>query len=122
MIYKIPASQPGLVCIVFELPSSIWADRIVVSGTFNNWNEQEVPMHQDRSGVWRARIELPIGQRYEYRYLVDGRWQTDCHSASHAETNFGSCISWVLGVRLAVSPAEMSRLPHSRIGRSAYSE
>ncbi len=42
MIYKIPTSQPGLVCVVFELPSCVWADRIVVSGTFNNWDERTV--------------------------------------------------------------------------------
>ena len=63
MIYKIPTSQPGLVCVVFELPSCVWADRIVVSGTFNNWDERAVTMQQDRDGVWRARLELPMGQR-----------------------------------------------------------
>ena len=43
MIYKIPTNQPGLVCVVFELPSCVWADRIVVSGTFNNWDERAFP-------------------------------------------------------------------------------
>jgi hypothetical protein len=90
MIYKIPTSQPGLVCVVFELPSCVWADRIVVSGTFNNWNERELPMHQDRDGVWRARLELPLGQRYEFRYLIDGRWQTDYHADGFTENGFGS--------------------------------
>jgi hypothetical protein len=90
MIYKIPTSHPGLVCVVFELPSCVWADRIVVSGTFNNWNEREFPMHQDRDGIWRARLELPIGQRYEFRYLIDGRWQTDYHADGFTENGFGS--------------------------------
>lgn len=90
MIYKIPTNCPGFVCVVFELPSCVWADRIVVSGTFNNWNEREVPMHQDRDGVWRARLELPAGKRFEYRYLIDGRWQTDYHADGFTENEFGS--------------------------------
>lgn len=90
MIYKIPTSHPGLVCVVFELPSCVWADRIVVSGTFNNWNERDMPMHQDRDGVWRARLELPLGHRYEFRYLIDGRWQTDYHADGFTENGFGS--------------------------------
>ncbi len=88
MIYKIPTSQPGLVCVVFELPSCVWADRIVVSGTFNNWDERAVTMHQDRDGVWRARLELPIGQRYEFRYLIDGRWQTDYHADGFMDNGY----------------------------------
>jgi hypothetical protein len=90
MIYKIPTGQSSLVCVVFELPSCVWADRIVVSGTFNSWNERELAMHQDRDGVWRARLELPIGQRYEFRYLIDGRWQTDYHADGFTENGFGS--------------------------------
>jgi hypothetical protein len=47
-------------------------------------------MHQDRDGVWRARLELSIGQRYEFRYLIDGRWQTDYHADGFTENGFGS--------------------------------
>jgi hypothetical protein len=90
MIYKIPTSRPGFLSVVFELPSCVWADRIIVSGTFNNWNECEVPMRQDRDGVWRARLELPAGQRFEFRYLIDGRWQTDYHADGFTENGFGS--------------------------------
>lgn len=90
MIYKLPTKQPGLVCVVFELPSCLWADRISVSGEFNNWNERALPMHQDRDGIWRAQLELPLGQRYEFRYVIDGRWQTDYHADGFTENRYGS--------------------------------
>jgi hypothetical protein len=90
MIYKAPANHPGLVCVMFELPSCLWADRICVSGTFNDWNERALPMHQDRDGIWRAQLELPLGQRYEFRYVIDGRWQTDYHADGFTDNDFGS--------------------------------
>jgi hypothetical protein len=68
----------------------LWADRICVSGTFNDWDEQALPMHQDRDGVWRAQLTLPLGQRHEFRYVIDGRWQTDYHADGFTANNFGS--------------------------------
>lgn len=90
MIYKLATPQPNVVCVVFELPSCVWADQIFVSGSFNDWNEAALPMRQDRDGVWRARIELPAGKRYEFRYLIDGRWQTDYHADGFADNQYGS--------------------------------
>ena len=90
MIYKMPTLHAGLACVEFELPSCVWADRIFVSGTFNNWSERTLPMHQDRDGVWRACLELPLGQRHEFRYVIDGRWQTDYHADGFTENEFGS--------------------------------
>ncbi len=85
MISKSPANRPGYVSIQFELPSCVWADRIFVSGDFNDWNGTAIPMRQERDGVWRARVELESGQRYQFRYLIDGRWQTDNHADGFAD-------------------------------------
>jgi hypothetical protein len=90
MIYKTPSPHARLACVEFELPSCVWADRIFVSGTFNNWSESALPMRQDRDGIWRARLELPLGQRHEFRYVIDGRWQTDYHADGFTENDFGS--------------------------------
>ena len=90
MIYKAPSNQPGYVRVVFELPSCVWADRIYVSGSFNDWSETKIPMFQDRDGVWRATVELPAGQTHEYRYLIDGRWQTDYHADGCTNNSYGS--------------------------------
>ena len=34
-------------------------------------------MQQERDGAWRAIVDLPIGQLYEFYYVVDGERQTD---------------------------------------------
>lgn len=90
MIYKIPSHQPGFARVVFELPSCVWADRICVVGTFNAWDESRAPMAQDRDGVWRAIVELPTGRTYEFRYVIDGRWQTDYHADGFTDNEHGS--------------------------------
>lgn len=80
MIYKRPSPLHGHIQVTLELPSSIWADRIYLVGEFNNWNPRATPLHCARSGVWRVTLDLPAGRRYEFRYLIDGRWCTDQHA------------------------------------------
>ncbi len=123
MIYKIPTSQPGLVCVVFELPSCVWADRIVVSGTFNNWDERAVTMQQDRDGVWRARLELPMGQRYEFRYLIDGRWQTDYHADGFMDNGYGShnsIVDLTLVMTLPMAKRAGSQVPDGHVTKAPH--
>jgi len=90
MIHKSPSSRPGFTRVTFELPSCVWADRIYVAGTFNDWDERTIPMVQSRDGVWRATIELASGRCHEFRYLIDGRWQTDYHADSFTDNIYGS--------------------------------
>lgn len=90
MIRKLRSSIPGHVRVVFELPACVWADRIYLSGDFNNWSRTDLPLHQGRDGVWRVVLDLPAGQRYQFRYLVDGQWRTDYHADGYAPNEYGS--------------------------------
>lgn len=89
MIKKVASSVPGYVYVSFELPSSLWADRIFLVGDFNHWDEKATPMCQERDGVWRATLELPHGHRFEFRYLIDGKWMSDSHADGFAPNEFG---------------------------------
>jgi len=59
----------------FFLPSYKNADKVFLSGSFNNWSTMQMPMHKTDSG-WVARIKLLPG-KYTYRYITDGRWRED---------------------------------------------
>lgn len=96
MIKKSPSAQPGTIRVAFELPSCVWADRIYLAGDFNDWNETSLPMRQGRDGVWRVEVELPIGRSYQFRYIVDGHWQTDYHADGHTENEYGTHNSFVM--------------------------
>lgn len=84
MIHKSPSPFPGHVRVIFELPSSIWADRIALSGAFNGWSEDSTPMVQERDGAWRATLDLPTDGHFEYHYLINGNWQTDSRADGFA--------------------------------------
>jgi len=90
MIHKTPSNRSGYVYVVFELPSCLWADQIAVTGDFNHWDHSALPMRQGRDGVWRAFLELPAGKVYEFRYVVDGRWQTDHQADGTSDNGYGS--------------------------------
>ncbi|MCL4860822.1 MAG: isoamylase early set domain-containing protein [Caldilineaceae bacterium] len=80
MIYKTPSPKPDHVRVVFELPASLWADQVFLVGDFNRWDPTTLPLTQDRQGVWRAILDLPVGTSYQFCYLIDGQRHTDFHA------------------------------------------
>lgn len=90
MIRKYRSPIPGHVRVVFELPSCVWADRISLTGDFNQWRENDILLQQARSGVWQATVDLPLGAKYHFRYIVDGEWTTDSHADEMSDNSFGS--------------------------------
>ena len=81
--------------VTFELPACVWADQVFLVGDFNEWNETATPFQQDRNGVWRATMDLPADNEFQFRYLVDGNWRTDNHADSLVENIYHSTNSVV---------------------------
>jgi 1,4-alpha-glucan branching enzyme len=96
MIRKYNSPLAGHVRVVFELPSSVWADRISLTGDFNEWRENDIMLQQTRSGVWQAAVDLPFGTRSQFRYVVDGQWYTDSHADGMSDNTYGSQNSLVI--------------------------
>jgi len=67
-----PAVTSNGVMFTLEAPD---AESVQLAGDFNGWildgSEMELT-----DGVWKKVVELPPG-RYRYRYVIDGRWQSD---------------------------------------------
>ena len=95
MIRKYRSPVPGHVRVVFELPSCVWADRISLTGDFNEWRENDILLQQARSGVWQVALDFPVGASYQFRYVVDGQWYTDSHADGVPDNQFGSQNSLV---------------------------
>jgi 1,4-alpha-glucan branching enzyme len=96
MIRKYRSPIPGHVRVVFELPSSVWADRISLTGDFNEWRENDIVLQQTRSGVWQAAVDLPLGTKHQFRYVVDGQWCTDSHADGTSDNSYGSQNSMII--------------------------
>jgi 1,4-alpha-glucan branching enzyme len=114
MIRKLASPKTGHVRVAFELPACIWADRIFLVGDFNDWDPRSLPFHQGRDGIWRVYVDLLAGRSYEFRYLVDGRWQTDYHADGWATNTFGSQNSVVHAL---LPPDETVASPHGSLVR-----
>ena len=65
------------------------ARRVALVGTFNEWDDNTLPMKKDTKGTWKASVALPPG-RYEYRLWVDGVWHDDPNAQERVENPFGS--------------------------------
>lgn len=98
MIYKEPLNDSDKVRVTFELPSSLWAERVNLVGDFNDWDTTKDEMQQSRqSGNWRITLILPVGREYQFRYLVNGRdWQNEWHADKYVSNKFGSDNSVVV--------------------------
>ena len=91
MLYKRPSDNPNTVLVIFEIPGTIWAERVTLVGDFNDWNKTNLPLIQNREGNWVIEIELATKQEYRFRYLFDGEtWRNEWHADAYIPNGFGT--------------------------------
>ena len=77
-------AKPKRSRVIFRLDAPN-ANQVVLMGDFNGWNPKKHAMIKNNDGIWeKTTMLLPGG--YEYKFLVDGHWQTDPNS-DHACIN-----------------------------------
>jgi 1,4-alpha-glucan branching enzyme len=72
-------SKPICKC-TFSLPKEAaqGAEKVELVGEFNDWAPQTHPLKRLKSGEFKIVIDLEVGKKYEYRYLIDGEtWEND---------------------------------------------
>lgn len=77
----------------FYLSGSQNARNVYISGTFNDWSTTQTPMKFTGKG-WMTDLKLEPG-KYEYKYIIDGRWTTDPANKQRQRNNAGSFNSVV---------------------------
>lgn len=70
----------------FELKGYLNAKKVVLAGSFNDWNERELKMTKTNNG-WTLPLYLKNGT-HTYKFIVDNEWMTD--PANKAVRNDGS--------------------------------
>ncbi len=68
------------------------AKRVELAGEFNDWAPEATPLEKSNDGRWVTKLNLNSGQ-YQYRYVVDGRWQQDPYNANTVQNEFGEMNS-----------------------------
>ena len=66
--------------VTFTMPKEAFpkAKRVYIVGDFNDWKRKATPMKKLKTGAFKIVLDLPCGNEYQYRYLIDGKaWEND---------------------------------------------
>lgn len=79
----------------FRLAGFADAKEVIVTGSFNNWNEEGYRMQQ-KAGEWILPIRLEQG-KYTYKFIVDRRWILDPANKLWEENEYGTdnSVLWI---------------------------
>lgn len=62
--------------VTFLLKGYQEANKVILSGSFNDWNEEDLQLTKTQTGYWEYRLPLPAG-KHHYKFIVDGKWILD---------------------------------------------
>jgi hypothetical protein len=75
---------------LFKLNGFENAKQVIVSGSFNNWKEDELLMSKTSNG-WKLPYTLGAGN-YEYKFIVDGKWISDPNNSLSSSSSGNSYL------------------------------
>ena len=61
--------------VTFHLNTNLNAKKVILTGSFNNWDENNYKMNRTKNG-WKYTLKL-YGGKYHYKFIVDDNWITD---------------------------------------------
>lgn len=65
------------------------AGEVLLVGDFTEWSAGDCRMRKFKDGIWKKKVNLKPG-RYEYRFVVDGQWQSDPGNNNSNPNPYGS--------------------------------
>jgi len=65
---------------------------VFLAGSFNSWDPTATPLEFSGDSSYSTTLRLPRG-RYEYKFVVNGRWQIDEQCKNWVPNLFGSLNS-----------------------------
>ncbi|MEJ2042590.1 MAG: isoamylase early set domain-containing protein [Reinekea sp.] len=83
---KFLKSKPVCKC-TFSLPKDAApdADKVTLVGDFNDWGTETHVLKKLKSGEFKIDLDLEVGRKYQYRYLIDDKkWENDWQADEYA--------------------------------------
>lgn len=77
--------------VKFALKGYPNAKKVILAGSFNNWNEHKEQMVL-QNGVWTSILQL-AGGKQTYKFIVDGKWMTDPDNPLTEDDGYGNINS-----------------------------
>lgn len=85
--------------VTFVLAKDIIASAKAVNltGEFNDWDYESIPMKKTKNGEFSVSIDLEKGREYQFKYLVNGKdWINDVEADKFVKNEFKSENSVVI--------------------------
>ena len=102
MALKKTYDKSGKKCgVTFSLDAqaAAGAEKVWLSGDFNNWSASETPMKKQKSGAFSVKLTLESGREYQFRYLIDGKkWENDWKADKYVPAPFSDAENSVVCV------------------------
>jgi predicted flap endonuclease-1-like 5' DNA nuclease len=95
--------------VTFTLPRAALsqAQEVRVLGDFNDWNWEQGAIMKTGQKEYKTTINLPVGQRYEFRYTAqDGTWENDWAADAYVPSPYSGVDNSVLQIAALFPPAE----------------
>ncbi|MFD0863737.1 hypothetical protein ACFQ1M_16095 [Sungkyunkwania multivorans] len=77
--------------VIFTLEDYRNAKKVILSGTFNNWDEHAIDMRKSNE-KWRCTLDL-AGGKHHYKFIVDGKWIIDPKNPIREYDKYGNINS-----------------------------
>jgi len=91
--------------VTFSRPATsvAGASSVTLLGDFNDWKEDAgIPLKPQKDGSFQTQLELSTGNRYEFRYLVDGyRWANDHDADQYVQSPYPGIDNCVVEIAAA---------------------
>jgi len=79
--------------VTFAVPATVveGASKVAVVGEFNQWDASAHVLKKQKTGEFKATIELPVEQEVQFRYVVDDQtWLNDEEADKWVPNGFAS--------------------------------
>lgn len=110
--------------VTFTLPkkAAIGATEVKLVGDFNKWNPAKAIKMKALKNEFKAVVELPVGNDYQFRYLINDKvWENDWKADNYVSTPFGVDNSVVYvreGIASVKTVKKASTAKTSRTGKT----
>ena len=94
MVKKELKVKPKRRKVIFSLESPDTKE-VILMGDFNEWDATKHPMKKDNDGIWRKIVMIYPG-RYEYQFLVDGKWLNDPQNEKICQNCYGTYNNYIV--------------------------
>lgn len=83
--------------VTFTVPAAE-AEKVVVVGDFNDWDQKKAALKKLKNGNFKGTFDLPVDHSYEFRYIIDGNYVNEAEADAYRWNDYAGAENAVLSV------------------------